>query len=98
VVRDCANGGILVHRWSVGEDATIVARNRVMRIAARAGGTGQNGNGINIFRAGNVMVTDNHVSDCAFSAIRANSGEQHPDCLQPGDPLGRDRDLCRVFV
>jgi uncharacterized secreted repeat protein (TIGR03808 family) len=44
-----------------------------MRIAARAGGTGQNGNGINIFRAGNVMVTDNHVSDCAFSAIRANS-------------------------
>jgi hypothetical protein len=20
VVRDCANGGILVHRWSVGED------------------------------------------------------------------------------
>jgi hypothetical protein len=22
VVRDCANGGILVHRWSVGEDAT----------------------------------------------------------------------------
>jgi uncharacterized secreted repeat protein (TIGR03808 family) len=43
-----------------------------MRISARAGGTGQNGNGINIFRAGNVMVTNNHVSDCAFSAIRAN--------------------------
>jgi uncharacterized secreted repeat protein (TIGR03808 family) len=71
-VRDCANGGILVHRWSAGEDATIIARNRVTRIAARAGGTGQNGNGINIFRANNVMVTDNHVSDCAFSAIRAN--------------------------
>ncbi|AKI01330.1 twin-arg-translocated uncharacterized repeat protein [Hoeflea sp. IMCC20628] len=73
VVRDCANGGILVHRWSVGEDATLVDGNRVMRISARAGGTGQNGNGINIFRAGNVMVTGNHVSDCAFSAIRANS-------------------------
>jgi uncharacterized secreted repeat protein (TIGR03808 family) len=73
VVRDCANGGILVHRWSIGEDGTIIARNRVKRISARAGGTGQNGNGINIFRAGNVMVTDNHVSDCAFSAIRANS-------------------------
>lgn len=72
VVRDCANGGILVHRWSVGEDATLIDGNRVMRIAARAGGTGQNGNGINIFRAGNVMVTNNHVSDCAFSAIRAN--------------------------
>jgi len=72
VVRDCANGGILVHRWSIGEDATLIDGNRVMRIAARAGGTGQNGNGINIFRAGNVMVTNNHVSDCAFSAIRAN--------------------------
>ncbi|MEP3437853.1 MAG: TIGR03808 family TAT-translocated repetitive protein [Hoeflea sp.] len=73
LVRDCANGGILVHRWSIGEDATLIDGNRVMRIAARAGGTGQNGNGINIFRAGNVMVTGNHVSDCAFSAIRANS-------------------------
>ncbi|MCY0146218.1 TIGR03808 family TAT-translocated repetitive protein [Hoeflea sp. G2-23] len=71
-VRDCGNGGILVHRWSIGEDATVVSRNRVMRISAQAGGTGQNGNGINIFRAGNVMVTGNHVSDCAFSAIRAN--------------------------
>jgi len=73
VVRDCANGGILVHRWSTGEDATLIDGNRVMRISARAGGTGQNGNGINIFRADNVMVTNNHVSDCAFSAIRANS-------------------------
>ena len=73
VVRDCANGGILVHRWSEGEDATLVDGNRAMRFSARAGGTGQNGNGINIFRAGNVMVTNNHVSDCAFSAIRANS-------------------------
>ncbi|MDP2122548.1 MAG: TIGR03808 family TAT-translocated repetitive protein [Hoeflea sp.] len=72
-VRDCANGGILVHRWSPGEDATLIDGNRVMRISARAGGTGQNGNGINVFRAGNVMVTNNHVSDCAFSAIRANS-------------------------
>ncbi|WP_110031861.1 TIGR03808 family TAT-translocated repetitive protein [Hoeflea marina] len=75
VVSDCGNGGILVHRWSPDEDGTIVSGNRVMRIAARAGGTGQNGNGINIFRAGNVMVTGNHVSDCAFSAIRANSAD-----------------------
>ncbi|WP_152599475.1 TIGR03808 family TAT-translocated repetitive protein [Hoeflea sp. BAL378] len=72
-VRDCANGGILVHRWSEGEDGTLIDGNRVMRISARDGGTGQNGNGINIFRANNVMVTDNHVSDCAFSAIRANA-------------------------
>lgn len=72
-VTDCANGGILVHRWSEAADSTIISGNRVERIGARAGGTGQNGNGINVFRAGNVQVTGNQISDCAFSAIRCNS-------------------------
>jgi len=72
-VSDCANGGILVHRWQAAEDGTIVSGNRVQRISARGGGTGQNGNGINAFRAGNVIVSGNVVSDCAFTAIRANS-------------------------
>ncbi|WP_292645041.1 TIGR03808 family TAT-translocated repetitive protein, partial [Mesorhizobium sp.] len=72
-VSDCANGGILVHRWQAAEDGTIVSGNRVERIQARSGGTGQNGNGINAFRAGNVIISGNIVSDCAFSAIRANS-------------------------
>ncbi|TIS74196.1 MAG: TIGR03808 family TAT-translocated repetitive protein, partial [Mesorhizobium sp.] len=45
-VSDCANGGILVHRWQQAEDGTIVSGNRVQRIGARSGGTGQNGNGI----------------------------------------------------
>ncbi|RWN13466.1 MAG: TIGR03808 family TAT-translocated repetitive protein [Mesorhizobium sp.] len=72
-VSDCANGGILVHRWQVAEDGTMVTGNRVQRIQARSGGTGQNGNGINAFRAGNVVISGNIVSDCALSAIRANS-------------------------
>ena len=72
-VSDCANGGILVHRWQPADDGTIVSGNRVTRIGARNGGTGQNGNGINVFRANNVIVSNNIVSDCAFSAIRANS-------------------------
>ncbi|OBQ60180.1 TIGR03808 family TAT-translocated repetitive protein [Mesorhizobium erdmanii] len=72
-VSDCANGGILVHRWQAAEDGTMVTGNRVERIGARSGGTGQNGNGINAFRAGNVIISGNVVSDCAFSAIRANS-------------------------
>ncbi|TPK22315.1 TIGR03808 family TAT-translocated repetitive protein [Mesorhizobium sp. B2-5-9] len=72
-VSDCANGGILVHRWQAAEDSTTVTGNRVERIGARSGGTGQNGNGINAFRAGNVVISGNVVSDCAFSAIRANS-------------------------
>ncbi|SDA63819.1 TIGR03808 family TAT-translocated repetitive protein [Mesorhizobium qingshengii] len=72
-VSDCANGGILVHRWQAAEDGTMVTGNRIERIQARSGGTGQNGNGINAFRAGNVVISGNIVSDCAFSAIRANS-------------------------
>jgi uncharacterized secreted repeat protein (TIGR03808 family) len=73
-VEDCANGGILVHRWQAAEDGTIVSGNRVSRIRAGNGGTGQYGNGINVFRAGNVQISNNMVSDCAFSAIRSNSG------------------------
>ncbi len=72
-VFDCGNGGILVHRWTKGEDGTVITGNRVARIGATNGGTGQYGNGINVFRADNLLVSGNHVSDCAFSAIRANS-------------------------
>ena len=61
-VADCGNGGILVHRWTKGEDNTMVSGNRISHIAAKNGGTGQNGNGINIFRADGVMVSGNHVS------------------------------------
>ncbi|MBP1859658.1 TIGR03808 family TAT-translocated repetitive protein [Rhizobium herbae] len=88
-VFDCGNGGILVHRWEAAEDGTMVSGNRVFRITAKDGGTGENGNGINIFRAWNVMVTDNHVSDCAFSAIRANSATNvqisSNQCLRSGE-------------
>lgn len=73
VVEDCGNAGILVYRWSDGEDGTIVTGNRVSRIAATAGGTGQNGNGVNVFRAHGVIVSNNRIADCAFTAIRANS-------------------------
>ncbi len=72
-VTDCANGGILVHRWQIADDGAIIANNRIDRISAQNGGTGQFGNGINVFRANNVMISGNIVADCAFSAIRANS-------------------------
>lgn len=88
-VSSCGNGGILVHRYRTAEDGTIVTGNRVSAIRARAGGTGQNGNGINVFRAGNVMIANNHVSDCAFSAIRANSASgvqiSSNQCLRSGE-------------
>ncbi len=88
-VEGCGNGGILIHRYQAGEDGTLVSGNRVSKIAARSGGTGQNGNGINIFRAGQVIVSANHVSDCAFSAIRANSASgvtiTGNQCLRSGE-------------
>jgi uncharacterized secreted repeat protein (TIGR03808 family) len=88
-VTDCGNGGILVHRWTKGHDGTIVSGNRIAKIKAKGGGTGQNGNGINIFRADGVMVSDNHISDCAFTAIRSNAGSnvQISDnhCIKSGE-------------
>jgi uncharacterized secreted repeat protein (TIGR03808 family) len=71
---DIGNNGILVWRSEIGEDGSIISNNRVARIAAEDGGTGQNGNGIGIFRAGNVIVSNNRISDCAYSGVRDNSG------------------------
>ncbi len=88
-VADCGNGGILVWRTAPGEDGTLVQGNRVSGIRAEAGGTGENGNGINIFRAGGVVVSGNRVADCAFSAIRANAGSNVQiagnQCLRSGE-------------
>ena len=88
-VFDCSDGGILVHRWQGGPDATMVSDNRIERIGARSGGTGQYGNGINLYLADNVIVSGNHVSDCAFSAIRANSASNAQvvgnQCLRSGE-------------
>jgi uncharacterized secreted repeat protein (TIGR03808 family) len=88
-VFDCGNGGILIHRWEKGRDGTIVTGNRIARIGATQGGTGQYGNGINIFRADDVMISGNHISGCAFSAIRANAGSNVQisgnTCLDSGE-------------
>ncbi len=89
VVTDCANGGIWIHRWSEGEDGTLVSGNRVERIGAKYGGTGQFGNGINVFRAHGVVISGNRVADCAFSAIRSNTGSNVQitgnSCLRSGE-------------
>lgn len=68
----CQDNGILVWRSKHGEDVTRVTGNTISHIAAASGGTGQNGNGINIYRAAGVMVSGNRITDCAYSAVRAN--------------------------
>ena len=69
-VRDCGDNGILVWRSDLGEDATIVSANRIERIAAKSGGSGQNGNAINVFRAGPMIVngTASPTAPCRPSA------------------------------
>lgn len=47
--------------------------NRIEDVLARDGGSGQNGNAINVFRAGNVVVRGNRISNAAFSAVRGNA-------------------------
>ena len=71
-ISDCGNGGIRVWRSESGADGTIVTNNQIRNIGSDAG-DGQNGNGINIFRADQVLVANNVISDCAFSAVRANA-------------------------
>ena len=70
VIRGSGNGGIRVWQSRKRRDGSVIADNRIEDTAARAGGSGQNGNAINIFRAGNVIVRNNVIRRATFSAIR----------------------------
>jgi uncharacterized secreted repeat protein (TIGR03808 family) len=72
-VLKSGNNGIQVWQSDRRYDGTLIADNRVEDTTARAGGSGQYGNAISIFRAGNVIVRGNHIRNAAFSAIRGNS-------------------------
>ncbi|MBN8955914.1 MAG: TIGR03808 family TAT-translocated repetitive protein [Rhizobiales bacterium] len=72
-IRDAGNAGIQVWRSAIGYDGTIVTENRIEDTRARDGGSGQYGNAINVFRAGNVIVANNRIAGAAFSAVRGNA-------------------------
>jgi uncharacterized secreted repeat protein (TIGR03808 family) len=72
-IRRSGNNGIQVWQSDKRYDGSLIADNRVEDTQARAGGSGQNGNAINIYRAGNVIVRNNVIRAAAFSAIRGNS-------------------------
>jgi uncharacterized secreted repeat protein (TIGR03808 family) len=72
-ISDCSNNGILVWRSKPAEDGTQVTGNRISQIRATRGGSGQYGNGVNVFRAGGVTVSGNTITDCAYSAVRGNA-------------------------
>jgi uncharacterized secreted repeat protein (TIGR03808 family) len=72
-VHGAGNGGILVWRSAPGDDGTLVTDNRIEDIANKSGGSGEYGNAVNIFRAGNVIVRGNRIKNAAFSAVRGNA-------------------------
>ena len=72
-IAGAGNNGIQVWRSAAGDDGTMVVDNRIEDVDARAGGSGQNGNAINVFRAANVIVRGNRIRNCAFSAVRGNA-------------------------
>jgi uncharacterized secreted repeat protein (TIGR03808 family) len=72
-VHGAGNGGILVWRSERGDDGTLVVDNRIESIMNKAGGSGQYGNAVNVFRADNVIVRGNRIRNAAFSAVRGNA-------------------------
>jgi uncharacterized secreted repeat protein (TIGR03808 family) len=73
VIVDASDNGIEILRHTIGDDGTQVIDNRIENIKAGPGGTGQHGNAINAFRAGNVIVRGNRIRNCDYSAVRGNS-------------------------
>jgi uncharacterized secreted repeat protein (TIGR03808 family) len=77
-ISNSGNTGIRLTRDRLETDRSSIINNTVSVTTAAAGGNGANGNGINVYRAGNVTISGNKISDSAFSAIRLNasSGSQ----------------------
>src|SRR6185312_2726578 len=67
------DNGIEILRRTIGDDGTQVLDNRIEDIKAGPGGSGQYGNAINAFRAGNVIVRGNQIRNGDYSAVRGNS-------------------------
>ncbi|HZY67982.1 MAG TPA: TIGR03808 family TAT-translocated repetitive protein [Devosia sp.] len=88
-ISGCGNAGIRIWRDGSGHDGSVVTGNIVSRIDWRGGGNGQNGNGVNVYQADSVVVSDNVFTDCAFTAVRVNAGRNTQvrgnTCLNSGE-------------
>jgi uncharacterized secreted repeat protein (TIGR03808 family) len=72
-ISGTSSNGIEILRTTIGDDGTQVIDNRIEDVRAGPGGSGQYGNAINAFRAGNVIVSGNRIRNCDYSAVRGNS-------------------------
>ena len=73
-IERCGDNGVQVWRATRGDDGTRVTGNRVSDIANASKGSGQYGNGISVLRAGGVVVANNTIRRCAYTAVRNNGG------------------------
>ena len=92
------DNGIEILRNAIGDDGTLVADNRIEDIKAGPGGSGQYGNAINAFRAGNVIVRGNRIRNCDYSAVRGNSASNIQIVEQQRQRRPRGRALFGVFL
>jgi uncharacterized secreted repeat protein (TIGR03808 family) len=72
-----SNNGVVIWRNAIGGDSSEVIGNTINGVETAAGGTGQNGNGVLVFRAIGVTIRDNRIFSCKFSAVRCNGGGAH---------------------
>ncbi|XUM21943.1 TIGR03808 family TAT-translocated repetitive protein [Bradyrhizobium oligotrophicum S58] len=72
-IKGARDNGIEILRTAIGDDGTMVLDNSIEDIKAGPGGSGQYGNAINAFRAGNVIIRGNRIRNCDYSAVRGNS-------------------------
>jgi uncharacterized secreted repeat protein (TIGR03808 family) len=89
VIQHAGNNGIVVWRDQAAPDGTTIVHNQIRHIRTDSGGSGQNGNAINAFRAANVIIQGNIIADCAYSAVRCNAASNAQiianNCRQIGE-------------
>jgi uncharacterized secreted repeat protein (TIGR03808 family) len=72
-IANSGNNGIVIIRSVAGPDGAMVLGNRIEDTRNHDGGSGQFGNAINAYRAGDVIVRGNLIRRSAFSGVRGNS-------------------------
>ena len=74
MIARCGDNGVQIWRTTAGDDGARVTGNRISDIRNASNGTGQYGNGISLFRAGGIVVANNVIRRCAYTAVRNNGG------------------------
>jgi uncharacterized secreted repeat protein (TIGR03808 family) len=72
-IAKSGNGGIRIWQSAKRHDGSVIEGNTIEDTQARAGGDGQNGNAINVYRAAGVTVRGNVIRRAAFTAVRGNA-------------------------